>query len=568
MRAVRLTVNNFRNLGAVSLPLTSGTVIVGENGVGKSNLIHALRLVLDPTLSWAQRTLGREDFWDGLSDGSPDWDPFVEGSVIQISVDLDDIESEPAVLAALGLGVSDTNPLTARLTYRFEPRDDIDQPEKAAKRYDWGIYGGDGSERIGNDLRRFLAHVHLGAMRNVDADLSSWRRSPLASLIEQAAELADAEDLEAVGEALDQANEILAELEPVKELAREITEETERFAGPHHGLDTSLGLTPVEPLRILRGLRLFLHGASRRRLSAASLGALNVLYFALLELRLSRQLQDGEIAHAVLSIEEPEAHLHPHTQRKVFARMLCESASRTVLVTTHSPHIVSVTPPQQLVVLRATGSDVVAAAASEADLSEEEWNDVGRYLDATRSEMVFARNVLLVEGFAEQALVPKLAASLDIDLDSQGISVCAIHGTHFDVYARLLTALDIPWAMITDGDPKKGDPGTLLGAARAERVLVALEREGEDPASLGVFVGDLTFEHDLYSVDEANAKACRAALAELVSTVTADDDLDADAFLKKIKPRKGRFSQRLAAAEPELTPPQYVAAALSYLDQA
>jgi putative ATP-dependent endonuclease of the OLD family len=565
MRATRLTVSNFRNLGAVSVPLTSGTVIVGENGVGKSNLIHALRLVLDPTMSWADRTLGREDFWDGLSDGSSDWDPFADGCVIEITVDLDEIESEPSALAALGRGVSDTNPLTARLTYRFQPRDDLDQPEEGAKRYEWGIFGGDSDERIGNDLRRFLAHVHLGALRNVEGDLSNWRRSPLRSLIEEAAEEADSEELEAVAEALDGANETLAGLRPVKDLAREIAEETERFAGRHHGLDASLGLTPVEPLRILRGLRLFLDGTTRRRLSAANLGALNVLYLALLELRLSRQLNNGEIAHAVLSIEEPEAHLHPHTQRKVFSRLLGESASRTVLVTTHSPHIVSVTPPEQLVVLRATSEGVVAAAAATADLTEEEWHDVGRYLDATRSEMVFARKVLLVEGLAEQVLIPSLAASLEIDLDSEGVSVCAIHGTHFDVYARLLTALGVPWAIITDGDPKQEDPTNLQGAARARRVLKALEREAEDPADVGLFVGDVTFEHDLYSVSEENAAACVEALSELVSAVSEDDELDADEFLKKVKRRKGRFAQRLGATERELEAPHYVIQALEYL---
>jgi putative ATP-dependent endonuclease of the OLD family len=568
MRATRLTVSNFRNLRAVSVPLSAGTVIVGENGVGKSNLVYALRLVLDPTLSWAQRTLRREDFSEALGDGSSNWDPLSAGCVIEIGVDIEDIDNEPAVLAALGMGISDTDPLTARLVYRFAPRDDIDQPEDTAQHYDWGIYGGDGDERIGNDLRRFLAHVHLGALRDVDGDLASWRRSPLRALIEEAAEQVGAEDLTAVGAALNEANAMLAELEPVQELAREIADETERMAGPHHALDTSLGLTPAEPLRILRGLRLFLDGSSRRPLSAASLGALNILYLALIELRLNRQLESGEIAHAVMSIEEPEAHLHPHTQRKVFARLLRESASRTALITTHSPHIVSVTPPRQLVVLRASEKGVVAAAAAEADLAHDEWDDVERYLDATRGELIFARKVLLVEGFSEQVLIPDLAVPLGLDLDALGISVCPIHGTHFDVYARLLTALAIPWAIITDGDPKRGDQGTLLGTSRAKRILTALNRRDENPADVGILVGDVTFEHDLYQVDRANAKACRTALGELTTSVTEDDALDADDFLRKLKRRKGRFAQRLAAGEIELTPPRYVADALHYLSTA
>lgn len=67
---------------------------------------------------------------------------------------------------------------------------------------------------------------------------------------------------------------------------------------------------------------------------------------------------------------------------------------------------------------------------------------IARYLDATRAELVFARRVLLVEGFAEQVLVPRLAQTIGFDLDKLGISVCAIHGTHFSSYVKFCEALD------------------------------------------------------------------------------------------------------------------------------
>jgi hypothetical protein len=46
----RVQIKNFRNFSAPDLPLTPSTVIVGENKVGKTNLIYALRLALDPSL--------------------------------------------------------------------------------------------------------------------------------------------------------------------------------------------------------------------------------------------------------------------------------------------------------------------------------------------------------------------------------------------------------------------------------------------------------------------------------------------------------------------------------------
>ena len=82
-------------------------------------------------------------------------------------------------------------------------------------------------------------------------------------------------------------------------------------------------------------------------------------------------------------------------------------------------------------VLRGVEHGSVACSALTAHLEEAEWDDIARYLDVTRSEMVFARKVLLVEGLAEQMLMPTIAASLTVDLDGEGISVCAVGGVNF-----------------------------------------------------------------------------------------------------------------------------------------
>lgn len=566
MHTVTIRVKNFRNLADVVVPIGHGTVIVGENKSGKSNLAHALRLVLDPTLSPLQRTLGRDDFWDGLDDGSPDWDPMSAGEEIEISVRISDIEGDSAALAALGGAVVEAEPLTAEITYRFAPRDDIEQPDEGAKKYSWGIYGADREERLGADLRHYIGHIYLDALRDAEGDLRAWRRSPLRALIEEMSEEVDKEDLDRIGEALRSANDEVSGLEAVSQLGEAISSQTDAFVGDLQSLDTTLALTPLEPTRILRELRLFVDGEAQRPLGAASLGSLNILYVALLELRLARELERKEVAHTILNIEEPEAHLHPHIQRLVFSRLLRESDGRTAIVTTHSPHIVSVTPPRQIVLLRReeeNGTEVSVAA--EAALPDADWADIARYLDATRGELVFAQKVLLVEGFAEQVLMPLFASHLDYDLDELGISVCAIHGTHFDVYARFLQALGIPWAVITDGDPKKEEPDVLLGEARAKRIMASLGLEEGDPTDAGIFVGAQTLEYDLYNCDDDVATACRQALSTLAASVEPDDELDAADFLRKVKPRKGRFAQRLASLNESLEAPDYVADAIERL---
>jgi putative ATP-dependent endonuclease of OLD family len=117
------------------------------------------------------------------------------------------------------------------------------------------------------------------------------------------------------------------------------------------------------------------------------------------------------------------------------------------------------------VVLTQTGGPATASSvpASEASIDESEISDLERYLDATKSNLLFARKVMLVEGPAELFLIPALVKEvMGIDLDRAGISVIPIYGVHFDVYAKLFSESSLPkrCAIVTDGDltPSDADP--------------------------------------------------------------------------------------------------------------
>ncbi|WP_410633769.1 ATP-dependent nuclease [Amycolatopsis sp. cmx-4-83] len=564
MHIERLSVKNFRNLEDVEIFLRPGTVVVGANRAGKSNLVHALRLVLDGSLSHADRQLGREDFW--AAPGT-DRDPMALGEVVEASIDIVDFEHEPQLLAALGDALLGEVPLRARLTYRFAPIDD--GVATAVPRYRGAVYGGDQRERpLPSDVRSTIYLLFLHALRDVEADIRNWRRSPLRALLQAAASAAEEEDLDDVRKSMRDANARLNELEVIRDLSRNIGGRLTDMVGDAQAIETELAAAPEDPLKLIRNMRLFVDGDAHRTLTSASLGTLNVLYLALQELGLdSRTYGESDIAHVVTAIEEPEAHLHPHLQRLIFRRLLATRARpSTVLVTTQSPYIASVADPRSLVVLRDVDGRTVAASAHRADLDEAGWDDIARYLDATKAELVFARRVLLVEGFAEQVLMPVLARAIGIDLDKEGITVCAIHGTHFTPFVRFCDALELPWAIVTDGDVDKAAP--YRGISRVGRIVAATRPEHR----AGFFIGDHTFEHDLIAMVPENVEPSLSALASLcaepsAAVVASWNGLDPgpESFLGMIDSAggKGRYAQRLALYG--VQPPPYIERALRHL---
>ena len=157
-----MKIENFRNFSDFDVALNGNIVIVGENRVGKSNLMYALQLLFDPGLPDSARQLTLADFWDGLGDiGSED--------KITIMVEIVNFESDLDLLAILTDFRVDSDPQTVRLTYEFRPKPSLENEPTSEDDYEFICYGGESeTKRFGHDLRRRIRLDLLPALRDAD----------------------------------------------------------------------------------------------------------------------------------------------------------------------------------------------------------------------------------------------------------------------------------------------------------------------------------------------------------------------------------------------------------------
>ncbi|MER5227868.1 ATP-dependent nuclease [Streptomyces flaveus] len=592
MRLSKVKITNFRNFRNLLIdPFPTPAVIVGENGVGKSNLLHALRLVLDPDLSNRWRRLQADD----VHDGAPALHTGVE---VRIEVELSDFDDDEEAIATLDGAIitEDGQPRVARLTYLFQPKTPMGavfgaQPSQplTADDYSWSIYGADDP---GVDMRHAKDYIPLSvlpALRDAEGDFARADRSPLVRLLGERPPSVGI--VESTLQALKQARNQLAQDPAMRQAVDELADRLAAMTGPQLPLTPSLDFAGRED-DLIRSVQLFIDPRSSRGIQHTSTGTANVVYLALLleQLKVRREASDGE--DTLLAVEEPEAHLHPSLQRKVFAHLLHEP--NRLLLTTHSPHIAAVTPLSSIVLTSTSGDHTVGSVVPPGMFTAAETADLERYLNVTRAEILFARGVVLVEGAADAYLLPALAEAAGFPLDDHGIVVSSVEGTDFAPYAKLLgpRALRRPHWMLTDGDaadgkhPHQREPGLWrarnLARIAQENVLhqdidrriktitaqdlpdcgsrTGRQRVVKAGTKVGVYVGNHTLEPDIAPLLHQEMDAAYSAFRQRQSNRVAFRDVLApfedgtataqqrDTLVDKIEGiGKGRYAQRLAA---------------------
>ncbi|SDK33294.1 putative ATP-dependent endonuclease of the OLD family [Agrobacterium fabrum] len=591
MHISRVQLVNYRNFERASFHFNKGiNTVIGENGSGKTNLFRAMRLMLDDDfLRWAYR-LEEADFHRGLGNWRGHW--------IIISVEFAEVSQDEAVQALFlhGTGVIE-NEAVARATYNliFRPNASLRTRLSQLAEGDHGglatilnaitldeyetVFTGKSTADFSNpavydelvgdfESVQFPEELHpasLGgkipgimsvskevcftfvqALRDVVSEFQGQRTNPLLTLLRSKSGDLDPAVLAPITERVKELNTAIEAIPDVGEIRADIRQTIRDAAGETYS-PASLAVrsaVPAEADRLFQSLKLFVGETDddyEGTINELSLGGANLIYLTLKLLEFKYQKAKQACAN-FLVIEEPEAHIHTHIQKTLFDRLSYPDTQ--VIYSTHSTQISEVSNVENVNILGRSGSRCEAFLPS-AGLDEPEIRSIQRYLDAVRSNLLFAKSVILVEGDAEEILLPVLVKEvLGVSLDELGISLINIRSTGFENVAILFHDLRIRrrCAIVTDLDaaffntePNPADPDPLkkakekaLGsqaAGVARRARLTAFKDGNDWIS--VHYAPRTFEVEFIAAGNAElaVSAVNSVYSQAATVVAATEEL-------------------------------------------
>ncbi len=484
MHISKLQLVNYRNFESADFLFKKGiNTVIGENGSGKTNVFRALRLLLDDNMLRMAYKLDEGDFHRGLEDWRGHW--------IIISLEFEEVSQDEAIQALFLHGTGNIEGgAIGKATYNliFRPKApvriklaELEEGDQAGlsevlnsisiTNYETiftgkstadftdpdtytALVGDFETVRFNEELdppsiggripsmlsiSKEISFTFIQALRDVVSDFQSNRTNPLLTLLKSRSGEIDPNQFAPISTLVNDLNRAIEGLPDVKSIRTDIRETIKDAAGETYS-PSSLSIRSDlsdEADQLFQSLKLFVGESGQAHEGAIhelSLGGANLIYLTLKLLEFKYQKANQSFAN-FLVIEEPEAHIHTHIQKTLFEKL--DYADTQIIYSTHSTHISEVCNVENINILSRIAEKCEVYQPSTG-LQPEEIGNIQRYLDAVRSNLLFAKSVILVEGDAEEILIPILIKKvLGISLDELGLSLINIRSTGFKNVAVL-----------------------------------------------------------------------------------------------------------------------------------
>ena len=492
----------------LDLNFTEGlNVLIGENDSGKTAIIDAIKIVLK-THSYEYIKIEADDFYNN-------------SDRLRIELKFKGLLDEEAKnftewLTWEGQG-EDSTPIL-RVFYDVRRKDYKILPSEVKAGADTEGYS------LTAEAREYLKATYLRPLRDAENELISKRNSRLSQILLGDDIFKEKEIPHPLVEEFKNINNSIEDYFKDGAEGADIKKKIDSYIKGFYGEEKeSLFEASKNDIKsILEKLSLSLNSQKN-----VGLGTLNRLFMAAELLHLNKENWEGL---RLGLIEELEAHLHPQAQMQVIETLQKQDEVQ-LIITTHSPNLASKIKLKNLIICN--GNNAFPMGKDYTELKEDSYVFLEKFLDVTKSNLFFAKGVILVEGWAEEILIPSLAKAIGIDLTAKGVSVVNIGNVGFDHYSNIFLRknapfMDIPVAVVTDCDvkeyKKEGSEYQRRNDIDSERKNKIREIESKSSQNVNYFVAPhWTLEYSLFLSQSLTAK-----FQEIVKSIHSGTNWDSD----------------------------------------
>lgn len=471
-----LSIKNFRKIQQMNLQFNKGVnLLVGENDAGKSCIIDAIRLVTGAHGNDYFRVTQEDFYTDGKN----------RTTELLIICEFRGLSTAETAAFLEWLSI-DSKGYFLKLTLTARRRDKGNSIYEVL--YDLRAGEDEESGAINAEARSRLKVTYLKPLRDAAYELAPRRGSRLSQIL-GAYEIFQEKSgiIHPLVETMNKANLDIEDYFQNKE--GKIVSDTinnvylNEISLKNNPLTSRFGITSNELGRILEKLELL--GFSDTEESNIGLGSNNLLFIAAEMLLLKK---DSNYAGLKLSlIEEIEAHIHPQSQINLidFLNRHSTDLGFQNIISTHSNSLASKVDLNNIIICK--NGCAFSLDHRKTKLDKGDYAFLSRFLDDTKANLFFAHGLLMVEGDAENLILPVFAEKIGLPLHKYGISIVNVGSTALLRYSKIFQRMEginmgIKVACITDRDipPKAAGDYTYKVTRRKTKLVEEVSLIGDE----------------------------------------------------------------------------------------
>lgn len=442
------------------VPFSKGlNVLIGENDSEKTAIIDAIKLILKThSVEWIK--IEDNDFSQGCNE-------------LRIELIITELSDDEAAKFNGKLAFDDSK-FFLHLRLDATRKDNKILPNEVV-----ALQGGE-EESLNLAQKELLKVTYLKALRDADNELSAKKNSRISQiLLGHDTFKKDGNGKDTFESIFSNANDGITKWFTDNKDGKQIKEVIDTFI---HGfiserMNSKLDIASPHIRSILEKISITIQDAVN-----LGLGTQNRLYMAAELLH----LQNDATALQTCLIEELEAHLHPQAQMKVIETLQDKSNNGIqFIMTTHSPNLSSKIKlnGENTTVILCKDNDVYPLTKDKTKLDSPDFVYLDHFLDVTKSNLFFAKGVIIVEGMAEEILLPALANNYGKSFTKSEVSIVNVGSTAYLHFARILMRndgkqLNYPVAIVTDTDVRPDKYGNFDAGEEKERSKSIKEKIG------------------------------------------------------------------------------------------